>query len=233
LLSIEEGTRWDNSINNLSMNNDFEFSCLDATDNRSQNIRSGFTYYRGIDSSGSPFGFPFSERRRIAIIDNSDPANPVIKYNAIPQSDSLSANDVTTLQAAINSVLPAPARLDFAAWLGRFTFPADQDGANNDPDRDGAHNLLEFFSGTDPLAASSVPVARIEKTNEKMIFRYHVAKDHLGMTHRLQTGPLDSLTDFVPSEQEITPVSEKIDEITVTLTAGTSGFIRQIVTLEP
>lgn len=233
MVSIEEGSNWDNSINNLSTNNDFEFSYLDATDNRSQNVRSGFTYYRGIDSSGSPAGFPFSERRRIAIIDNSDPANPVIKYNATPQSDSLSTTDVTSLKAAINSVEQAPAGLDFMGWQGTFTFPTDQNGTNNDPDRDGYSNLLEFFSGTDPLSVTSVPLARIEKTDGKMTFRYRVARDRIGINHHLQTGPLDNLTNFFPSEQETTPVSEEIDEVIVTLPAGASGFIRQLVTLEP
>ena len=226
-------SNWDNSVNNISNNNDFEFSYLDATNNRSMDVRSGFSYFRGLDSSGSPFSFPRSERRRIAIIDNTDPSTPIIRYNAIPQRDSLSASDVTELSAAINSITPAPLGLDFTTWQAGITFPLGLEGATADPDGDGDSNLFEFFAGTDPLDLHSRSSAEIRRENGTVTFQYQVAKDRIGVSHQLQTGALDSLQNFTPDSVEATPIDENLDLITVTLPPGPKSFIRRILTIEP
>ena len=233
MISIEVTSNWDNSINNISANNNFEFTFIDATNNRSSNVRSGFSYFRGVDSSGSPFSFPFSQRRRVVIIDNTNPAAPEILYNEIPERDSLSANDVANLFNAINSVEAAPVGLDFATWQGDFTFPDGLSGPNDDPDGDGTENLLEFVAGTDPLNSTFSSPGELIRTEEGLAFRYQMATDRIGVTHRLQNAGLENFTDFTPDSPQIIALSETVNQITITLAPGVRGFFRQVVSLQP
>ena len=75
-------------------------------------------------------------------------------------SRSLSAAEVKDLAIpAAAIVVPDPS---YEAWAAGFAFATGQDGPAADPDRDQLANLLEWLSGTDPLAPSdlALPVAR-------------------------------------------------------------------------
>ncbi|MDB4329256.1 hypothetical protein N9982_04480, partial [Akkermansiaceae bacterium] len=64
LLSLEV-SGWDSSIRTAATNNDFELFGLDSKADRSTNVRDGFSFYRGVASTGLPGSLSFGQRRRI------------------------------------------------------------------------------------------------------------------------------------------------------------------------
>lgn len=50
----------------------------------------------------------------------------------------------------------------FVQWQAGELAGEPLDGAGDDPDLDGVANVVEFFSGTDPLSAASAPVATLD-----------------------------------------------------------------------
>ena len=235
-LSLEEASNWDTSINNLSMNNGFEVTAIDATQNRTQNIRAGFSFFRGVEMTGPPGSLSFAQRRRIVVIDNTRPGNPVIRHNDLPlSSGALGTENINTIRAALNSAIAPPAGITFEAWQDTFAFPADQTSELADPDRDGSSNLLEFHAGTNPVDPRSKPLSGIIPTPDGWAFQYQEATDRLGITHRLQSGPLQSLTEFIPNPDQISivPINEMINQITVQLSPSPQFFIQQNVAPTP
>jgi len=231
-LSVEEASNWDTSINSLTFNNGFEVAAIDATNNRTQNVRSGFSFFRGVEMTGPPGSLPFSQRRRIVVIDNTTPGNPVIRHNDLPLgSGALGTTNTTAIRAAINSAQVPPPGITFSSWQSEFTIPDGLNSELHDPDGDGSSNLLEFHAGTNPVDINSKPVSGIISIPDGLAFRYREATDRTGITHRLQTGPLNNLTDFIPDPGQVSvlPLNEMINEITVILSPSPRTFIRQIV----
>ena len=223
----------DNSANNLAVNNGFEATYLDATNNRTANIRAGFGFFRGVDSSAPPVPLSFAQRRRIVIIDNTNPGNPVILFNNIPlNSGALGDANVNTIKAAIDSVEPALIAQSFDDWKGAFSFPPGMDSPGSDPDRDGADNLTEFFAETNPLDSRSTPLNTVEVTPEGVRFKFQIATDRVETPYQLQAGTLDNFSDYIPDEDDISIImdEEGIEHLTVDFPPGSGPFYRILLT---
>lgn len=226
LLSTEAGGgSSDRDTMQIATENGYTLAGLDSTANRT-NPRAGLGYFRGAPA----VPWPVSDRRRLVIV-NTLAGSPSHQQNEILVNQEIPSTSVAI--AAIDAVQAAPAGTTFAAWQSMHAFPADQDGPDDDPDRDGSVNLLEFHAGTDPANGSSRPTARIERTPTGFHYTYQRAVDRLGITHALQAGPLDAFSPFTPTEETSSAISPNVEEVTVTLPATFGPFLRQAVTLAP
>ncbi|MDB4318901.1 hypothetical protein N9916_00920 [Akkermansiaceae bacterium] len=229
LLSLEV-SGWDSSIRTAATNNDFELFGLDSKADRSTNVRDGFSFYRGVASTGLPGSLSFGQRRRIVVIDHTDPGNPLIRHNDLPTSSgALGAANVSLIREAINEATHPPAGLSFETWTTENSLTSGQDGATDDPDLDGSANLLEFSAGTNPLDRALVPSFTLEKAETGFTFSYERLIDATGITRSLLTGPLDAITaEFTPSEADIavSPIDDDREKVAVTLPASFGPFIQ-------
>lgn len=225
LLATEAGGSNISTTNSIASFNGYQVAGLDATDG-GQNLRDGFAYFRGVPITS----WPVSDRRRAIVINGTANSSSHSQWEIV--YNELAPNSADML-AAINGIQAGPMGLDYATWQADFTFPDGLAGANSDPDGDGATNLFEFFSGTDPLNRASSALGKVQREDGTLTFQYQVAKDRIGLSHKLQTGPLDSFQDFTPESEVITPIDDNIDLITVTLPPGQKSFIRQIITIIP
>lgn len=66
---------------------------------------------------------------------------------------------------------------NYSQWADIHSFPPGQAGQNDDPDGDGARNLLEYFTGTDPLSPSP-SILSVNLSGNQMRMTYPVA-DHV------------------------------------------------------
>ena len=232
LLSLET-SGFDRLIRTAAENNGFSQHGLDSLSDRNSNVRDGFSFYRGVGSTGPPGSLSFAQRRRIVIIDNRDAFNPVIRHNDLPLgSGSLGAPNVALIQAAINNT-PAPSELDFNTWLADFSPPAGQNGTFDDPDQDGSTNLLEFSSGTDPTNASDFPFQKLVASEDGFqltVRRFTMAG---GIARGFDSGTLGNLSSTNIDESNATSISlgGDIEEVSIPLPANFGPFIRQTVTL--
>ncbi len=228
LLSLET-SGFDPSIRTTANNNEFTLRGLDSLSDRTSNLRSGFSFFFGVEAAPPPGALAFADRRRIIVIDNRDAQNPVIRHNDIPlDSGSLGSANIELIRAAVNNT-PIAEGLDFTAWLGEFSIPSGQDGPADDPDLDGATNLLEFSAGTDPLQRNSFPQVTLEKAQGGVSFSYERLIEATGISRTIQTGPLsDITTTHLPAEEDltVTPIDDDREKVTVSLPSTVGPFFR-------
>ena len=232
-VSTEVSSNWDNSINNQSQNNSFQFSFLDATNNRSSNVRAGFSFFRGQDSSAPPGNLPFSQRRRIVILNNTDPNNPIILYNDLPlSSGSLGSAKVTEIRTAIDSANFTLSEQSYSDWTSSYSFPLGLESPNADPDLDGATNIEEFFAGTTPVDTKSRPFHRIETTPTGIIYKFQIATDREETPFVIQGGSLDNFITLEPGEENISigTNDDGMEEVSVILPLTAGPFFRILLT---
>ncbi len=85
--------------------------------------------------------------------------------------------------AALVTVTPPPVINNFSTWQSARNFPVGLSGPHADPDFDGLANLLEFFHGTDPLAAGpGDSPTRIVRDSSGTRLIYQQAADLVGIT---------------------------------------------------
>lgn len=125
---------------------------------------------------------------------------------------------------------PNPPTLSYDLWA-QSSFPAETPGSDRlreaDPDCDGINNLLEFYSGTDPLEADSAEDGiRIEEGNAVFTFRRSKRVDaSMGV---VQTSPDLINWQISPLEPEVITDFETHEVLQVTFPPAPSGkaFIR-------
>ncbi len=126
---------------------------------------------------------------------------------------------------ALTTATPPLVVNDFVTWQSAHTFPAGQSGPQEDPDHDGIVNLLEFFHGTDALAAGSGdPPFRIVRDLGRTHLIYQQAVGLAGVTAIYQSSPNLVKWDTVPGDGRVTSILEtgETREITVTMPAGSN-----------
>lgn len=232
-LSMEPFGEDRNTIN-LSVNNGYSFWGLDAAADRSM-PREGFSTFSGFPASSPPGALGFTNRRRIVVIDATNSSNLVVRHNDLPLSNgTLGTENINLIRAAINAVEPAPEGVDYASWSTNNLAGSDETGFEEDPDRDGWSNGIEFSAGTDPLNQNSTPLLEFSQTATGFRYSYQQASDRVGISHQLQTGPLESLNPFEPAVENLSreSMAENIEKITVTLPADFGPFLRQAVVQE-
>ncbi|MDB4510248.1 thrombospondin type 3 repeat-containing protein [Akkermansiaceae bacterium] len=225
LLATEAGGSNITTTKSIANLNGYQIAGLDAVNN-GQNLRDGFAYFRGVPITSWPVG----DRRRVVVINGSANSSSHSQWEIIYNQQFPSYPGMVS---AINSVEATPTGLDFATWQAGLPFPDGLSGPNDDPDGDGIGNLLEFAAGTDPLDSNSLSPGELIRSNGMTSFRYQLATDRTGITHRLQSGGLENFTDFISESPEIIPISDTVNQITIPLGPGSRGFVRQVVSLQP
>jgi predicted esterase len=108
----------------------------------------------------------------------------------------------------------------FLAWINASGLPADQRGATDNPDADGLPNLLEFVSGTDPLASDSSggPVVQsADFDGETYPFISYTRRRELGgvVVDVIVTTDLDIAHDLGSVEVSAIPLNTDTDTVVV------------------
>lgn len=204
----------------------YGFAGIDATAIRT-NSRAGYAYYEGI-----PIPLESSYQRRLVVV-NMLAGSPSHQQYEILFSESGGNPDAATAKAAIDAVQAAPAGTTYEAWKMTQGFAANQDGPEDDPDRDGWCNLLEYYGETNPLSGSSRPTSILTRTPTGFTYTYRRAMDRISVTHTLQAGPLDALSTYTPSGESVLGIAPNIEEVTVPLSPGFGPFLRQAIALDP
>jgi hypothetical protein len=235
LISTEVSSSFDNSINNVATNNRYTGSGPDCLPDRSTLVRDGFSFFRGTTMTPPPGSLSFADRRRIVVIDATDPTELVIKHNAQPlSSGALGEEIVSAVREAVNSVAPAPMGLSYDNWRSGMAFPSGLDGPNDDPDGDHDDNLLEFFTGSDPVDAASRAQGVLTRTPTGFLYTYRRAREIVGVTHTLQAGALENLVNFTPEASDVTTtaIGSEVAETSVALPPDFGPYLRQSVSME-
>lgn len=238
LLSTEPAAQWDATNSTFATNNGYQQWGLDATAQR-QSPRVMLGYYRG----GYPNGINSSnlydwgeDRRRVTVLNLVRDSASHGYREIVLNRNAFSASDAAAARAMINSITPPPETLTFAAWGGGLSFPAGQSDADDDPDRDGSVNLLEFFHGTHPLQPGSRDSGSEfvrEGTALKLVYRR--AKNRSGITVEHRTS--GNLNDWEvldgPLPESVVDLGE-VEEVAVTLptSAGPARFYQLGVALD-
>jgi uncharacterized repeat protein (TIGR03806 family) len=107
----------------------------------------------------------------------------------------------------------------FTSWATTASLPPTQNGPTDDPDLDGASNLLEYALGLNPTAPSAATLPTAQNENGQVLFRFTRSRTATGVT--LQTVISTDLLTWSPGP---TPVIESTtastETCTITLPAG-------------
>lgn len=167
--------------------------------------REGMGFFRGADFEDPGF---ITDRRRLVILNVVPDSEGREFLEILVNQEAVGLGDFSASEilAMMNGVQPegtaAPQGLDFETWRSGFTFPPNQDGPGDDPDRDGMSNVWEFFSGGNPTGPDVQPVildffAPLEGGPSRLVYRR--AKDLTGfvLKHRVSTnlGTWDPVED--------------------------------------
>ncbi len=116
----------------------------------------------------------------------------------------------TTTQFRIDDVkltgIPVVTQQSYSNWLSLY--PAlPLTGVNDDPDKDGQSNLMEYFSGTHPGSANAV-VTSLQLNSNVMIYRYRRGKNITGVTGAAQWS-----ADLAGSSWSTSGISETVQDM--------------------
>ena len=224
--------QWDSTNASFATSNAFEKWGLDANAQR-QNPRIALGYYRGgfPDGVNSSNLYDWGEDRRRVVVLNLVPNSASHGYREIViNQNAFDSSDASTAQALVNSILPAPVTTTFAQWIAGHAFASGTSGPDDDPDRDGSVNLLEFFHGTHPLQAASRDTGpNLVREGNTLRLVYRRAKNIGGFTLQHQTS--DTLAGWQalsPVTPQVTADLGSVEEVSVTVPAGsgTGRFFR-------
>lgn len=95
-------------------------------------------------------------------------------------------NDFANWTAGAATPGAASSGLNFTTWIASSGVPANQQGANDDPDDDGLPNLIEFAIGGDPAVASSNPAFVMNLQADQIVLSFGIRSDRSGFNVRIE-----------------------------------------------
>lgn len=140
---------------------------------------------------------------------------------------------------AVGAFYPAPTT--HSAWVGHHFPSGGMSDDDEDPDRDGIANLIEYVVGSDPLFFSAPPLRLVQDGGEDVV-RWARARERGGMNVVLQVGEgltgWNTLTSAIGTADVSTSVGgvtveesvESSEVITSFATSGGKNFFRLEVT---
>ncbi|MCW1924527.1 hypothetical protein OKA05_18320 [Luteolibacter arcticus] len=238
LLSTEPAAQWDSTNSSFATANGYEKWGLDANIQR-QTPRVLLGYYRGGYPNGvnSSNLYDWGNDRRRVVVMNLVRASATHGFREIViNQNAFTASNAAEAQALINSIQPPPVTVSFSQWVGIFPFVAGMSDADDDPDRDGSANLLEFYHGTHPLQEASRPAGPVFSRDGGILkLVYRRAKNIGGFTVQLRAsttlGNWQTLAENTLSIQTVDLGS--VEEVVVTLpvTVDPARFYQLAVTI--
>ncbi|NDV62062.1 sulfatase [Puniceicoccales bacterium CK1056] len=127
----------------------------------------------------------------------------------------------------------------FTAWGVSKSLPVGQDGAEDDPDRDGFKNLLEYSFGTDPMSFTAANYWSIgtdpEGASWDLQYTYLRRKDAAsrGLTYEVQRSTdlsIDSWSSQWVTETAVSSVDSEFESVTTRVEGSDSVFVRMKIT---
>ncbi len=172
-----------------------------------------------------------TNRRWLAVVDGS---TQTVLYNSVLPDFfvSLSDDQVSNIRAAVNAAELPEEMESFSSWAVANVSDTTQRGENDDPDRDGMSNLLEYAYGTNPELADSEQGPRIVVQDGQARLRYQrnimaqvtplaiMAGNDLSSETLLDTDGLE----------EVGASSSGVESVTVTLPPQESRYFLRLST---
>ena len=130
--------------------------------------------------------------------------------------------------------IPVVTQQSYSTWLSLYpTLPLT--GVNDDPDKDGQNNLMEYFSGTHPGSANAVVIS-LQLAGNVMTYRYQRAKNITGVTGAAQWS-----ADLAVSSWSTSGISETVQDMgdfeqvtaTVNVPPGTPRRFMRLSVFQP
>jgi hypothetical protein len=116
----------------------------------------------------------------------------------------------------------------FTAWAISAALPANQNSPTDDPDNDGASNLLEYALGQNPTTPSASALPSAKNENNQVIFRFTRSRTAIDITLQTRASP-----DLLIWSAGPAPVVESTTASTETCTVILpSGHERHFLRLE-
>lgn len=201
----------------IAANNGYDAWGLDADANRA-NPRRLLGYYRDGSITSNTLG---NDRRRVVVLNLVDGSASHEYREILLNMNQFGSSNYASARAAINAVAPAPSELSFDQWRSGQTLPVDLNGLDDDPDRDGLANALEFYFGTDPTAADSIGsgVTLMEESGQRYMV-YRRARGISGFTVEHQHSVNLSQWDALETSSIESSEFGEVDEYRLPLPAG-------------
>ncbi|MGC4072303.1 MAG: PQQ-dependent sugar dehydrogenase [Nibricoccus sp.] len=149
--------------------------------------------------------------------------------NATP-ADTASYDVVltTTSGSVTSTAVTLTVAQSFTNWATSAALPSNQNTPTDDPDRDGASNLLEYALGLNPTSPSATALPSAQNENGQVIFRFTRSRSATGVT--LQTFISADLVNWTPGPS---PIVESTTAATETCTVALpSSQARHFLRLE-
>ncbi|WP_193211334.1 lamin tail domain-containing protein [Luteolibacter marinus] len=137
-----------------------------------------------------PAGLDGSNVRQYARVDrvNYEPASPwpAAAAGTGPSLTKVSVADFGNDYANWIAATPNPGAgapgPSFASWVGGFGLPLDQLDPEDDPDRDGRANLVEYLTGSSPSVRDAAPPFSMDLDDGWVVMYYDLRTDRPGAT---------------------------------------------------
>ncbi|WP_395735483.1 InlB B-repeat-containing protein [Prosthecobacter sp.] len=153
-----------------------------------------------------------------------------VRWTYLKNSFNASGQDTAWLDAV--SFTPTGPRT-FALWTGDYGLPSGQNGAVDDPNKDGVPNLLAYAFGVHPLDQAAVALPSIGKAGNNLVCTYRRSKNATGISWAPQTSTTlqqDWTGTGITHAKISEDASVEVWTATVPLTGANRRFLRIVVT---
>jgi hypothetical protein len=106
-----------------------------------------------------------------------------------------------------HAAIPSPGQSSFEKWAAESGLPPSAAGPGDDPDQDGRSNLIEYGTGTSPLAGDPGRAVKLQVSADGVQVAFEIAADRPGLSYRIERSPdvkrgnWESIqADFIPGD---------------------------------